>query len=136
MAAPKITASQQRKIETLIQQWAGKLTWDVLVMRVDLEFGIKTTRQTLCTYLGIYNAFKSRKEMLRGATPEIHAKITRCDVKLVEKVENLQAKIVVLERNNSEQLRFIERILSNAKDIPNVDLNQLIRPRPEEISNG
>lgn len=136
MASPKISSTMQNKIEVLIQKWAGKLTWDALVHRVTLEYGIKTTRQTLCTYSGISKAFKEKKAVLRGVTPVISASITKSDVTLQKRVDYLDTKIIVLERKIHEQLRFIERMLSNAKDIPNIDLNHLIRPRHEEINDS
>ncbi len=136
MVIPKISAQQQRKIEVLLAKWTGKLTWDALVIRIALELGLKITRQTLCTYTGINTAYKNRKAQLRGATPFIYTKITASEVKLVEQVDHLKAEIVVLQRNNSEQLRMIERMLSNATAMPNLDLNALVKRRPEEIING
>lgn len=136
MVIPKISSQQQRKIEAMIARWGGKLTWDALVTKIHLELGLKTTRQTLCTYTGINAAYKNRKAQLRGATPSLYTKITASDVRLVEQVEQLKAEVAVLERNNAEQLRMIERILSNASKIPNLDLNDLVKRRPEEMSHG
>ena len=132
MAIPKITAHQQRKIEVMLAKWTGKLTWNALVDRVELDLGLKTTRQTLCTYAGINAAYKEKKAQLRGATPALYTRITASDLKMVEQIENLKAEVKVLKRNNAEQLRMIERMLSNANSMPNVDLNELIRKRPEE----
>ena len=134
--APIITSHQQRKIEIIIVKWSGKLTWEKLVSKVKLELWIITTRQTLCTYVGIYTSYKSKKAQLRGATPSLYTKITASEVKLVEQVENLKAEIVVLKKNNAEQLRMIERILANANAIPNLDLYALVKKRPEEVQNG
>lgn len=136
MAVPTISAQQQRKIEVMLAKWTGKLTWDALVTKVNLVLGLKTTRQTLCTYQGINTAYKNRKAQLRGATPSLYTKITASEVKLVEQIEHLRAENEVLKRNNAEQLRMIERMLSNANAMPNMDLNELIKRRPEEITNG
>lgn len=97
------------------------------------ELGLKTTRQTLCTYTGINTAYKNRKAQLRGVTPSLYSRITASEVTMVEQIEHLKAEIDVLKRNNDEQLRMIERIRSNASAIPNLDLNNLIRRRFEEI---
>lgn len=132
MAIPKISALQQRKIEVMLTKWAGKLTWEALVAKVNIELGLETTRQTLCTYAGINSCYKKRKAQLRGATPAIYTKITASEVKLIERIEHLEAEIEVLKRNNSEQLRMIERMLANARSIPNLDLGALIQRRPEE----
>lgn len=132
MFTPKISAQQQRRIEVILTKWTGKLTWEALTARVELELGLKTTRQTLFSYAGIRVCYKTRKAQLRGATPAIFTKITASEVKLVERIETLTAEIKVLERNNAEQLRMIERMLANARSVPNLDLNDLIRKRPEE----
>lgn len=136
MVAPKISAQQQRKIEVMLTKWIGKLTWDALVTKVHLELGLQTTRQTLCSYTGISAAYKNRKAQLRGATPSLYTKITASDVKMVERIEHLEAEIAVLKRNNDEQLRMIERMLSNAIALPNMDLNALVKKRPEEMNSG
>jgi hypothetical protein len=107
-------------------------TTTILTRRV----GIKTTRQTLCTYVGINTYYKNKKAQLRGATPSLLTKITASEVKLVEQIEHLKAEVAVLKRNNAEQLRMIERMLLNANAIPNLDLYALIKKRPEEIQNG
>ena len=133
MAMAKITAPEQRKIEVILTKWTGKLTWDALVAKVYLEFGIKTTRQTLCTYIGISTSYKNKKAQLRGVTPSLYTRITASDVKLVEQIEHLKAEVEVLRKNNAEQLRMIERMLLNASFIPNLDLYALVKRRPEEI---
>lgn len=135
MFTPKISATQQRKIEVMLAKWSGRLTWEALVEKVHLELGLKTTRQTLCTYLGIMAAYKSRKAQLRGATPALYTKITASEVSLAEQLKNCRAENAVLRRNNAEQLRMIGRMLANAKSMPNMDLRALVKQRPEEISN-
>ena len=132
MAAPKISAQQQRRIEVMLTKWAGKLTWEAPATLVELEIGLKTTRQTLSSYAGIAACYKKRKAQLRGATPALYTKITASEVSLVARIEKLEAEIEVLTRNNAEQLRMIERMLANARSIPNLDLRELIQKRPEE----
>jgi hypothetical protein len=135
MAVPKISAGQQRRIEILINKWTGKLTWSALVKKIELEVGITTTRQTLCTYVGINTSYQNKKAQLRGATPSLYAKMTASEVRLIEQIEHLKAEVAVLRRNNSEQLRMIERMLVNANTIPNLDLYALVKKRPEELQN-
>ncbi|MNY44585.1 hypothetical protein D3C86_1796230 [compost metagenome] len=130
---PKISAQAQRKIEIMLIKWKGKLTWDALVTKVELELAIKTTRQTLCTYVGISTSYKNKKAQLRGVSPSLYTKITASDVKLDKQIEHLKAEVEVLKKNNAEQLRMIERMLLNANDIPNLDLYALVKKRPEEI---
>ncbi|MNQ80958.1 hypothetical protein D3C85_959570 [compost metagenome] len=130
---PKISAQAQRKIEIMLTKWTGKLTWEALVTKVELELAIKTTRQTLCTYVGISTSYKNKKAQLRGVSPSLYTKITASDVKLNEQIGHLKAEVEVLKKNNAEQLRMIERMLLNANDIPNLDLYALVKKRPEEI---
>ncbi|PSV99566.1 hypothetical protein [Photobacterium lipolyticum] len=132
MAALSLTSKQQRDIEKLIRKWRSKLTWTLLVEAVRAELGINTTRQTLCTYTAIKNEYDLKKNELRGATSAIIQNITKSDIELAKQVEDLKAEVAVLDRQNSEQLRMIERIFANAADIPNLDLNQLVKPRSEE----
>lgn len=133
MMEPKISAQAQRKIEIMLIKWKGKLTWDALVTKVELELAIKTTRQTLCTYVGISTSYKNKKAQLRGVSPSLYTKITASDVKLDKQIEHLKAEVEVLKKNNAEQLRMIERMLLNANDIPNLDLYALVKKRSEEI---
>jgi hypothetical protein len=74
LVVPKISAQQQRKIEIMLTKWIGKLTWEALVARVELELGVRTTRQTLCTYVGINLCYKNKKAQLRDATPSLYTR--------------------------------------------------------------
>ena len=132
MAAPKISSSMQKKIEKLIHKWEGKLTWELLTKRVELELGLNTTRQTLCTYTGIDTAFKNKKSVLRGATPALYKKMTASEVDLLKRIEAKEQEIKLLNHKNNEQLRMIERMLANASELPNINLYDLVKRRPEE----
>ncbi|WP_458734159.1 hypothetical protein [Zobellella taiwanensis] len=132
MANPKLSSAQQRKIEVLIRLWNGKLTWERLVRMIELELGIKTTRQTLATYTGIAVEYKNKKNKLRGISKDYHSLPKQADINMHEKVKRLQATIDVLEKNNAEQLRLIERIFMNVQALTNLDLRLLVAKRPEE----
>lgn len=131
MANPSLSAKQQRSIEALIRKWSTKLSWALLVKSIELEFGIVTTRQTLSTYNGIKNEFDTKKQELRGASPEITKVITLGDIELHKRLNDYKAKNEVLEKQVAKQLRLIETIFANASEIPNIDLNELIKARPE-----
>ena len=136
MSSPSITAQDQRRVEQLIASWKGKLSWKLLTKAVELQLGIKTTRQTLCTYTGIYTKYKKRKSDLRGVTPEVVSSITRSDVAAQERIARLERDVRDLEEKNAQQLRMIDRILANASSIPNLDLRVLVKERPEELKRG
>ncbi len=127
MAFPSLTSKQQRAIEALIRGWSTKLTWERLAQAVHDELSIQTTRQTLHTYTGIRNEYDHKKSELRGASPQILKQITQKDVTLAEQVKKLTAENAVQKRQINEQLQLIERILANAQNIPNVDVNALVQ---------
>ena len=127
MAFPSLTSKQQRAIEALIRGWSTKLTWERLAQAVHDELNITTTRQTLHTYTGIRNEYDHKKSELRGASPQILKQITQKDVTLAEQVKKLTAENAVQKRQINEQLQLIERILANAQNIPNVDVNALVQ---------
>ncbi|MEE4129135.1 hypothetical protein [Pseudomonas viridiflava] len=133
MTAAKLSAEDQYRIEVMLTRWKGKLTWGILTDKLEFELGICITRQALCTYIGISEKFKIAKRELR--VPELRdkkaLKISEC--KLLDQIEDLKAQVAVLRSNNAAQLRMIERILTNASTLPNLDLRDLIRTRPEEI---
>jgi len=132
MALPKITTSQQRKIEIIIRKWRTKLTWQLLVNTIEVELDLKTTRQTLTTYIGIATEFKQKKNELRSVSTEHNPDLAISEIKLLEKIRNQEANIKILEKKNNEQLRLIERIFMNARSIPNLDLKTLVAQRHEE----
>lgn len=53
MAQKSLETDQQISIQALIRSWQGKLTWDLLVTKIDVELSISTTRQTLDKYINI-----------------------------------------------------------------------------------
>lgn len=136
MGSPSITSQDQRRIEQLITNWKGTLSWKLLTKAVELQLGIKITRQTLCTYTGIYTKYKKRKSDLRGVTPEVVSSITRSDVTAQERIARLERDVRDLEEKNAQQLRMIDRMLANASSIPNLDLRVLVKERPEELKRG
>ncbi|QPG07003.1 hypothetical protein IT774_07825 [Salinimonas marina] len=133
-AKPKITEEMQFRIEKMLWVWEGRLTWALLTQKINIELGLKITRQTLEDYKGIYNAYRTKKKSLRGATPQIEKAITKKDVDLVLQVKKLQADVDIRNKIINEQKRFLQRILQNAAEIPafkgNIDL--LIAERPED----
>ncbi|HIF9479353.1 TPA: hypothetical protein ACX6SM_003885, partial [Photobacterium damselae] len=66
MATKSLDTDQQISIQALIRSWEGKLTWDLLVTKIESSLAITTTRQTLDKYLNIKNEYKDRKRSLKG----------------------------------------------------------------------
>jgi|TARA_R110000824_G_scaffold361224_1_gene549182 hypothetical protein len=133
-AKPKITEDVQFQIERMVRLWEGKLTWNSLTQRIEIELGMKVTRQTLEDYKGIYAAYKQKKELLRGIDPKSEKMITKNDIHLSERLKRLEAEIEVKDKIINEQKKFLQRILQNAADIPSLkgNINFLIPERPED----
>jgi hypothetical protein len=129
MANLSLSSKQQRQVETLIRSWSTKLTWDLLITAIKNDLGIKISRQSLHTYGGIKNEYDTAKVRLRGLSPELVHKIMQSDVKPAKRVEKLEAENSVMKETIDRQLAFINTMLANANDIPNLDLQALVKPR-------
>ena len=134
VAKIKITDEIQFEIERMIRVWDGKLTWNALVQRIEIELGIKVTRQTLEDYKGIYTAYKHKKELLRSRDPKLERTITASDLSLVERLKKREAELDIAYKTINEQKRFLHRILQNAAELPALkgNLESLIEERPED----
>lgn len=120
MALPSLTSQQVRKIEGLIQAWTNKLTWDLLVKRIETDLDIKTTRQTLHTYLSIKTTFQDRKQVLQGGSANARVQLTRQSLDMAFQIEKLQAENAVLTKRVERQMAFINEIAEVAKNTPSV----------------
>lgn len=109
--------------------WQGKLTWARLVNAIDDDLGIKTTRQTLSDYFAIKTEYSLKKSELRGVSNTSRIPDSAPITHLQEKVYKLQQENKMLERTKIKQLAMIERILENAREIPNLDISVLLKPR-------
>lgn len=133
-ARSKVTEDIQFSIERMIRLWEGKLTWSALVQRIEIELGIKVTRQTLEDYVGIYTAYKQKKEMLRCGDNKPDRMISSSDLELADRVRRLEAELEIARKTINEQKRFLQRILQNAVEIPSLkgNFDLLISNRPED----
>jgi hypothetical protein len=120
MALPSLSTTDVRNIEKMINAWSTKLTWDLLVARIESDLGIVTTRQTLNTYGSVKSAFSDQKGKLRGKPKDSLIKIAQSDVKLAERVERLLADNAALEKKVEKQRAFIAEIADVAKSNPAV----------------
>ena len=120
MALPSLSSQQLRKIEGLIQGWTTRLTWDLLVQRIETDLDINITRQTLDTYLSISIAFKNRKQALRGKPTEALKKFTKGDLDMASQIEKLNAENTVLNKKVERQMAFISEIAAIAQINPSV----------------
>ncbi|MBB1462126.1 MULTISPECIES: hypothetical protein [Vibrio] len=124
MALKSLETDQQISIQALIRSWEGKLTWDLLVTKVESSLGIATTRQTLDKYANIKHEYKQKKQALRGkpVSPENKELLTylQKDVDLAEKVIQLEAQLTVAQSEIGKLQAFIQKLSSIGKTNPSV----------------
>ncbi|ARL87141.1 hypothetical protein [Burkholderia pseudomallei] len=67
--APDLTAERIAVIVETLDEWKGKLTWDLLLDAIEAFTGYRYSRFTFAEYPEIANAFSFRKDALRGTLP-------------------------------------------------------------------
>ncbi|WP_199478939.1 hypothetical protein [Vibrio harveyi] len=124
MATKSLDTDQQISIQALIRSWEGKLTWDLLVTKIESSLAITTTRQTLDKYLNIKNEYKDRKRSLKGQpvsadNTELLTYLQK-DIDLAEKVIQLEAELKVAKDEIGYLQAFIQKITNIGQSDPNV----------------
>lgn len=124
MASKSLDTDQQISIQALIRSWEGKLTWDLLVTKIESSLAIETTRQTLDKYLNIKKEFKDRKRKLKGEPVSSNEtellSFLQKDIDLAEKVIQLESELQVAEDEVGYLQAFIQKISQIAQTDPNV----------------
>jgi hypothetical protein len=64
--APDLTNERIATVLEIVENWRGKLTWDLLLESVEKAIGFRYSRFTFAEYPEISNAFSLRKDVLRG----------------------------------------------------------------------
>mgnify|MGYP001770876302 FL=1 len=124
MATKSLNTDQQISIQALIRSWEGKLTWDLLVTKIESSLAITTTRQTLDKYLNIKNEYKDRKRSLKGQpvstdNTELLTYLQK-DIDLAEKAIQLEAELKVAKDEIGYLQAFIQKIANIGQSDPNV----------------
>ncbi|MHA2879747.1 hypothetical protein ACXZ7R_25680 [Vibrio campbellii] len=117
MATKSLDTDQQISIQALIRSWEGKLTWDLLVTKIESSLAITTTRQTLDKYLNIKNEYKDRKRSLKGQP--VSTDNTELLIYL-QKVIHLAAELKVAKDEIGYLQAFIQKIANIGQSDPNV----------------
>lgn len=124
MALKSLDTEQQISIQALIRSWEGKLTWDLLVTKIESSLGIATTRQTLDKYANIKHEYQKQKQVLRGKPVSSDNKellsYLQKDVELAEKVIQLEAQLAVAQSEIGKLQAFIQKLSSIGKTNPSV----------------
>ncbi len=124
MAIKSLDTDQQISIQALIRSWEGKLTWDLLVTKIESSLAITTTRQTLDKYLNIKNEYIEKKRSLKGqpvssSDTELLSFLQK-DIDLAEKVIQLESELKVAKKEVGYLQAFINEIASIGQSDPNV----------------
>ncbi len=111
-----------------IDGWKGKLTWDLLIAAVEKTTGIEYSRFTLSAYPEIANAFRLRKETLRGTwTGEQSVPRDEKVRAALEQVERLQRSV---QRLRSENMLLKEQFVTWALNAERKGVTMLMLSAP------
>lgn len=122
MAEKSLNSEQQISIQALIRSWDGRLTWDLLVTKIESNLTITTTRQTLYKYQNIKNEYKDKKHLLKGTpfstTDSKLASYLEKDIDLAKKVIQLETELKVAKDEIGYLQAFIQKIASTSESNP------------------
>ncbi|MCU8152237.1 hypothetical protein M2H08_06745 [Vibrio vulnificus] len=124
MAIKSLDTDQQISIQALIRSWEGKLTWDLLVTRIESSLAIITTRQTLDKYENIKKEFQERKRSLKGRL--VSSDDTKLlsylegDIDKANKIIHLENQLAVAKEEIGYLQAFISKISNIAQSNPTV----------------
>ncbi|MEM7357936.1 MAG: hypothetical protein AAF431_02425 [Pseudomonadota bacterium] len=114
----------------LITSWEGKLTWSLLVLKIEEELNLRVTRQTLNNYFSIKNTFQVRKAQIRNQDysirDQIGINIGSDEAALLKRIEAQQRQIEALEAKLAKQLDQLKTFIFNVRNIPGVDISTLL----------
>ncbi|WP_340568893.1 hypothetical protein [Stenotrophomonas sp. G106K1] len=126
--APDLTEDVVSSILDSIDGWKGKLTWDLLIAAVEKTTGIEYSRFTLSAYPEIANAFRLRKETLRGTwTGEQSVPRDEKVRAALEQVERLQRSV---QRLRSENMLLKEQFVTWALNAERKGVTMLMLSAP------
>ncbi len=122
MAIKSLDTDQQISIQAIIRSWDGKLTWDLLVTKIESSLAFTTTRQTLDKYLNIKNEYKEKKRLLKGkpvsnGNTELISYLQK-DINLAEKVIQLEAELKIAKDEIGYLQGFIQKIVNIGQSNP------------------
>lgn len=99
--APDLTEERIEVVIDTLDNWKGKLTWDLLIDAVAKVAGHRYSRFTFAEYPQIADAFALKKEALRGTWKGEPSQPRDARVRsALEQVARYQAKVERLEHEN------------------------------------
>lgn len=103
-----------KKIVEILDGWAEKLTWELLIDAVEFRMHNRYTRQTLHKHERIKNAFELRKTTLAEGDGQVRVVRSPELQKALEKIARLEVENKRLESENQKLLEQFARWAYNA----------------------
>ena len=129
-----IDVKEMKIIESILNKWSGKLTWDLFAVSVARALDKPSiSKFTLMSYEPVKQAFNLRKKTLREAKSTVIASMGDVTIDmLIKENEELRSQIShlkkLLEEKESLWADQYRRWQYNLSQMPNVDLATLDRP--------
>lgn len=129
--APDLTQEHIATTLDTLDTWRGKLTWDLLLDKLEEIWGYRYSRFTLASYAEVANAFLHRKDALRGTLPVSRG--TPKDERVraaIEQADRFKGKAARLEAENELLLEQFVTWAHNAEK-KGVTMDMLNAPLPK-----
>ena len=129
-----IDVKEMKIIESILNKWSGKLTWDLFAVSVARALDKPSiSKFTLMSYEPVKQAFNLRKKTLREAKSTVIASMGDVTIDmLIKENEELRSQIShlkkLLEEKESLWADQYRRWQYNLSQMPNIDLATLDRP--------
>ena len=129
-----IDVKEMKVIESILNKWSGKLTWDLFAVSVARALDkTSISKFTLMSYEPVKQAFNFRKKTLREAKSTVIASMGDVTIDmLIKENEELRSHFShlkkLLEEKESLWADQYRRWQYNLSQMPNVDLATLDRP--------
>lgn len=128
------------QIVGVLDGWAAKLSWDLLIDEIERRLGLRYTRQALDKHARIKIAYQSTKKRLSKAPgPEHHQKLSSQEVgAITERLERLAAENARLKMENDCLLEQFVTWAYNAylKGLTKEYLNTPLPRTDREVTKG
>lgn len=118
------------KIVGILDGWAGKLTWELLIDSIEKRFFSRYTRQALHKHTRIKDAFAQRKGALANGGERPRKTVSSPELQLaLDRIDRLTGEVERLKAENTRLLEQFVRWAYNAHT-RNLDEDFLSRPLP------
>ncbi|MBA4784382.1 MAG: hypothetical protein H2046_01275 [Rhizobiales bacterium] len=133
MAKGRLTSEDIEQIVGLLTSWRGKLTWELLLKRVEALLRRKFSRQGLNKHDNLRTAFQQAKKRLRTSEPKPSKPLPEIEL-LQRTIDSLQAELAVIK---AERGRYEEKFVTwlynaRSRGVSELDLNR----RLPEVDRG